>query len=272
MPARTASAPVALLLLLLGALGTAEGAHAETEVYRPRHRLAAELQPLAQTALGADGHAVVDPGSNALVMVGTPESLAAARELLAEVDRALRNVEIHYARKTRSELEAEGVRVRWSAEAGPVRIGNAVRAEPGAEVRIAGREASGRDELSGRLRVLEGQTGRIETGSVVAYETGGRWHRRTELLEASSGFQVTPRILADGRVRLALRPYDARPTAEGGLAVHGAETELVLEPGETAVLGGLARDAARRADRDLSGSARSAGREELLLLVRVETP
>lgn len=271
-PMRCVRALAAALLLVAGELALAGPARAETEVYRPRHRLAAELLPLVETALGAGGRAVIDPGSNALVLIGTPEALAEARALLAELDRALRNVEVRYAQKTRAELEAAGIEVRWRADVGPVRIGNAVRRGPGADVRVLGRDDERDGSLAGRVRVLEGHTGRIETGSLVATETGGRWHRHTELVDASSGFEVTARILADGRVRLALRPYGARPTADGRIATSGAETTLVLEPGETAVVGGLDRAAVQRTDRALSGSIRAEGREETLLLVRVETP
>lgn len=271
MPSRPVRSAVVLLLLALAA-APALPARADMEVYRPRHRLAAELLPLAETALGERGRAVLDPGSNALVLMGDPEALARARAVLTELDAARQTVRVHYARRSRAALEAAGVEVRWRAEAGPLRIGNAVGREPGAELRLLGAEGRAEGGLAGSLRVLEGETGRIETGTVVPFETGGRWHRRTQLVDASSGFEVTPRILGDGQVRVALRPYEARPTAEGGLATSGAETVLVLEPGETTVLGGLARRTATDAAGILSGAARAEAEEEQLLLLRVETP
>lgn len=258
--------------LLLGALGAAGMARAETQVYRPQHRLAAELLPFAETALGGRGRAVVDPGSNALVLLGPAEALADARALLAEMDRALRNVRLHYAEKTRAELDAAGLDVRWSVEQGPVRIGNARRRETGVEVRAEDRETRRREGLAGRVSVLEGQSARIETGRTIPVETGGFRHRRTQLLEASSGFEVTPRILGDGRIRLELRPYGARLLPDGRIATSGAETVLVLSPGETAVLGGLGRDEDVASSDTLSGAGRREVREERLLLIRAELP
>ena len=39
------------------------------ELYRPKHRLAEELLPLAQTALAGEGNAAVDAGTNSLLLV-----------------------------------------------------------------------------------------------------------------------------------------------------------------------------------------------------------
>jgi type II secretory pathway component GspD/PulD (secretin) len=270
-PCRSPARALALVLLALGALAAGEArAQAQAEVYRPQHRLAAELLPLAETALGAEGRAVIDPGSNALVLVGPPAAIAGALALLREMDRRMRNVVIQYQERSREELDAAGAEVRWSLSEGPVRIGNARLPADGLDVR-AGSAASDRAESRrGSLTVLEGQTGRIDLGTRVPYETGTLGRRRVEFIDASSGFEVTPRVLGDGRVRLALRPYGARVEADGSVATSGAETVLVLAPGETAVLGGFDQGLDAAARLTGRGAAQQQRRSNRLLLIRAQ--
>lgn len=261
------------LLALVWVAAAASHAQSQAEVYRPQHRLASELLPLAETALGGQGSAVLDPGSNALVIVGPPAAVASALELLREMDRRLRNVVIRYEERSTEELDAAGAEVRWSLAEGPVRIGNArlpAGAESGVDVRAHGTASDRTGNLSGTLTVLEGQTGRIDLGTKVPYETGTLRHRRVEFVDANNGFEVTPRVMGDGRVRLELRPYGARVQPDGTIATSGAATVLVLAPSETAVLGGFDQgvDAATR----LTGRAAAQKRERSnrLLLISAQ--
>src|SRR5262249_42676935 len=63
------------LLWLALALVLARPAAADSVVYRPRSRLAEELLPLADAALAGEGRAVVDPGTNSLVLLGPRPAL-----------------------------------------------------------------------------------------------------------------------------------------------------------------------------------------------------
>ncbi len=259
-----------LALSWLASLAAAPPAAAAAEVYRARHRTAEQLLPLAETALAGEGSVAVDPGTNALVLVGEPAALARAIALLESQDRALRNVVLRYESRRAEELEAEGIGVAWSVGGGDVRVGNVARREPGVDLRVGGIAGERRGELAGTLRVLEGRSGRISTGSWIPYTVGSRWRRETTWVAAESGVEVHPRILGDGRVQLELFPFEASP--EGGGAIRGASaaTTVVVEPGRTVAFGGIARDASGSVRSPVAGAARAAGGEERVLLVTVE--
>jgi type II secretory pathway component GspD/PulD (secretin) len=108
---RPAAARVAAgICILAGLLLVALPGLAEMRVYRAQHRTASELLPLAQAALEAEGTAVVDARTNALVLVGTADALDRATALLDRLDRALRTVVLHYEVLDRERFEGGGSR------------------------------------------------------------------------------------------------------------------------------------------------------------------
>jgi type II secretory pathway component HofQ len=261
---------VAAVLAALWLLGLAVPAAAASRVYKAQHRTAEELLPLAQAAVGAEGSVVIDPNTNSLVILGSERAIAEALALLAQQDQRLRSVVIQYREESVAELDEAGVDVRWSAGSGPVRIGNVVSPEPGVDVRAASSARGERGHRGGTLRVLEGQTGRIETGTQIPYQAGGWRNPTTQFVNAASGFEVRPRILGDGRVRLELRPFGAQPAADGTIAVQGAETVVVVRPGETVVVGGMRQDVDMRMQGS-RGAANRRGTDRQVLLVTVAT-
>lgn len=271
------SAGLGLALLLAAA-----PARAESSVYRAQHRTAEELLPLAKAALAGQGNAVADPGTNSIVLLGPPGAVAEARALLEAQDRALRTVIVHYEERRRSELEESGIDVRWSAGTGAVRVGNAVRrGDDGTRVviRPEATERQGDARTAGTLRVLDGQAGRITTGQNVPVETGrvladGRGRRLavvdTHRVDADTGFEVRPRVLGDGQVRLEIRPFGARVQPDGTIATSGATTTVVLqEGGEPAVIGGLGSGVTSGSS-SLSGRSARTSRDDRVLLLSVE--
>jgi len=270
---------VALAISLACALAGAR-ASADSQVYRPAHRLAAELLPLAEAALAGEGSAVADEGTNSLVLVAPRPALARALELLAQQDRALRSVVVHYETQRVGDLEAEGARVAWQLDAGSVRVGNVVLPGRGTAVAVQP-EAGGRrerDTQQGMLRVLEGQSGRIASGVEVPVVSRRATRFGVEEsvvhLQADSGLDVTPRVLGDGRVRLELAPFDARVGAGLGagpvVARSGAQTSVTVAPGEQVVVGSHASAATHGSGDLFSGAARSRTSEQSVLVVWVE--
>jgi type II secretory pathway component HofQ len=261
-------------------LTLAAAAAADMRVYEPRHRLAAELLPLAEVALAGEGSAAADPGTNSLVLLGPAPALARAVALLEQQDRALRNVVVHYESRRAVDLETQGIRVVWQASAGAARVGNVILPERDSFVAVAPEAARdrGRGGTQGVLRILEGQTGRIAAGVEVPVTTRSIDRRgvreTTSFVTAASGFEVTPRPLADGRVHLEFAPFEERfgASLHTGPVVErsGAASNITVAPGETVALGGLARDASSRGEDAFSGGSDRTAREEQLLLVRVE--
>lgn len=268
------------LLGLALALLASPPAGADSLVYRPRQRLASELLPLAQAALAGEGSVVADPGTNSLVLLGPRAALDRALELLAQQDRALRNVTVHYESRRVDELESEGLRVDWQVVSGNVRLGNVVL--PRREGVVAVRPEADRERESGgvqgMLRVLEGQPGRISTGVDVPVATrtltpyGVR--EDSAFVQAESGFDVTPHVLGDGRVRLDFAPFEERlgPRVIGGPVVERttAATSTTVAPGVKVAIGGLARDSTANGRRSFSGFGSARAHEERVLVVWVE--
>jgi len=263
----------------LVALAAATAA-ADTLVYRPRSRLAEELLPLAQAALAGEGNAVVDPGTNSLVLLAPAPALARARALLEQQDQALHNVVVHYESRRASELASAGLRVDWQVASGALRVGNVLA--PGAGSFVAVRpeagEARERGGSQGMLRVLEGQPARIAAGVEVPVTTRSvsRYgvQTSTAFVQAQSGFDVLPRVLGDGRVRLDIAPFDARVTGSaGGLPVvarSGSATSVTVAPGDRVVVASLAGDSSASGAGLASGGSTSRSHDEQFLVVWVE--
>jgi hypothetical protein len=255
------------LTLALALWCAAAPAHAEraTHVYRAKHRLAQELLPIAQAGLGDAGSAVVDRGTNSLVLIGEPAAIEAALALLAAQDQRQRTVVLRYESRTIAELEASGVRVEWSVRSGGVRVGNA-RGESGLALLRRGRSARESGSFSGQLRLVDGGSGRISTGTALPIVRRGRRGTSTEFVRAESGFEARARVLGDGRVRVRLFPFETQPGAGGSLDFSAAETEVELASGETAVIGELSTGATQRDAAPASRDDAEAREERVLLL------
>jgi hypothetical protein len=158
---------------------------------------------------------------------------------------------LRYESHRLSELQANGYRIDWSVRAGGVRVGN-VRLPGGASgARIRSRDEALREKSSfrGELRLIEGTSGRISSG-IEAPITVRRGRRvGDDLVRAETGFEASARVLGNGRVRVALSPFEEELVGRGSVELSAAETQLELESGQTVVLGELRteRDATRRA-------------------------
>ena len=83
------------------------------------------------------------------------------------------------------------------------------------------------------------------------------------------GQEARPRVLGDGRVELALRPFDESVRRDGAIEHTGADTVVVLAPGATVALGGIVRVESERHG-TLSGAGARGASQESVLLVTVE--
>jgi type II secretory pathway component GspD/PulD (secretin) len=264
---------------LLVALALASGAPAsgapQAEVYRVQHRSAEELLPYAEAALGSEGRAVVDPGSNSLVLIcERSDLLRSALALLRAQDRALRTVVLDYQSQRESELVSQGIRIDWGVATGGLRIGNLIVPPGQSRVRVAAQAEHGSSNasLGASVRILEGRSARIASGETVPLATRQRGGVTTTLVPADSGLEAYARVLGDGRVLLELRPFEARFQRDGRIETAEASTTLTLEPGKTVVIGGLsgAQGAASLDGFAGTGSGRTRDERVLLLTVRIE--
>jgi len=262
------------LVLLIGFLASPADAQRRVEIYKVQFRIAEELLPLAEIAMGSAAGVTLDRGTNTLVLMGDAETVAATVALLASQDRALRTVVIRYESMTTRELLARGYEIRWHAATGNSRIGNVrVRssADASVDVRTKAELRKLTDSFRSTMRVTEGARTRIETGTIVPFGVSGPSGTTTEYVDASTGFEADARILGDGRVRIDLESFAAEPVGEAGsIASTLASTQVVVEPGDTIVVANSDRsnDEVRR---QRLGSKQSATRrEEAVWVLHVE--
>jgi type II secretory pathway component GspD/PulD (secretin) len=263
-----------LLTLLVCAAGIA---HAQTvEVYRAQHRSAEELVPVAATAMAGEGRAVVDRASNSVILSGPRAAVDRALGLLSSIDIRRRTVALRYESTRETELASQGIEVQWSVRSGGVRVGNVRARGDGArvDIRLRDRSRTSGSRTVGQLRIADGETGRISTGVAVPITTrtvergpfGPVVRESTTTVNAETGIEARPRVLGDGRIELALFPFDAQLTPSGAIRGRSADTVIVVEPGETVAIGGLTQSTARSST-GLGGATRTEQTEDLLLLV-----
>ena len=237
-------------------------------MYKPKHRLAAELLPIAQAGLGGEGSAVVDAGTNSIVLIGERPAVASALALVEEQDRRPRTIVLRYESRRLSELEESGVRVEWSVRSGGVRVGNARFPAGSSGLRLSARERAERERssFSGVLRLLEGRSGRISSGTQLPVTVRRHSGHASELVSVESGFDARARVLGDGRVHVELAPFEGSLAGARRIETAAAETELDVQPGETVVVGELRAQRSLDADAPAARSDEESSDERVLLL------
>jgi len=272
-PTRAVLAATAGLLLILAASTNAESAML---VYKAKHRSAEELLPLVRTVLGEEGSAEVDARTNSLVLLGSPHAIGRVRALLSQQDRRPRSVILHYEAQSLSDLSARGYRVSWAVTGDSFRMGNVLPPTAGiprsstVDARAGSVQGNRRESFTGTLRVLDGTSGRIATGSTFPVSTQYGPSVSTTMVSAVSGFEAHAVILGDGRVQLELDPFQDRVESGGVIAHTGASTTLVVTPGQTVVVGGLGQSVSGGESSAVARRIEGASASDRVLVIRVE--
>lgn len=259
--------------LALALLPAAARAQRRVEIYEAKHRTAEELVSLAQAVMAESGGVEVDARTNALVLIGDAEAVEEALAVLSSQDRALRTVILRYDTRRVRELAAQGFQLRWTASTGELRLGDVRLApDPGSAIRANATASTQRlvETFSGVLRVGEGEATRIETGTIVPFATRGPSGSSTEFVNATTGFDAKPRILADGRVQVDLAAFARELRPDLAIDSMAASTLVTLKPGALVVVGSTGRaGTGSRADRFEGARAERRG-DETVLLLRVD--
>ena len=149
-----------LVLLVLLCAVTISQADRAMKVYRVEHRAAADLVASVEVALGEEGSAALDAGTNSIVLSGSPAPLERALAVLQTQDRERRTVVVTAELMTLSGLDAAGYRIEWEAGQGRLKIGSRELDDPLREPRAGRRLQSRRNkELRSALRILGAVSG-----------------------------------------------------------------------------------------------------------------
>lgn len=289
----------------------------ETRVIKLAHAPAKDVAAVLAKAGEALGVvAAPDLSSNALVLSGTRASLERTQRVVSELDRPRRRVLleakiVEVLRSARRDLGIEwkiagdiGGEVKFpppQSDAGSAAVLIATGGASALDARISAMEADGRLRVVSRPSVvmIEGSPATIESvrilrirlpsqgtvvgGEVVEAPTSGR---ATEDIPVGVRLEVTPAIRSASRVLLRIRakssslgaplPPDDIPEELSRMV----DAEVLVANGETAVLGGLSREAGTNNGAGVPGVRRVPGlgllfgkktvadeQEELLILV-----
>lgn len=244
-----------ILLLLFGLLPSL--LLADTIEIIPLHnRSAEELIPLIQPMLGPSD-AISGEGS-LIILRASPATQAEVRQMLAEIDRAPRNLVISVS--SSSEDARAGSSARGRIDIGP--DGTRVQGTLGSREGAVGRAATQ------QIRVLEGMPAMLHVGEethrvdpmVVPYAGGYAVVPSTTTRATGRWLRVIPRLQGQ-QVLLDIEPEEAYPDPRHHrtLEVQRLSTSVVVPLGQWVPLGGL--DSQEQRSSGWSSSTRSQSSE-----------
>jgi hypothetical protein len=203
------------------------------EVIDLKHRTAQELMPALQPMIAQGGS--LSGQDYKLFVRTTSANLAELRRVIAQLDRAPRQLYVSVRNASQQQIEREGVSIAGSLSTEDAR----------ARVDVEDRHSQRDGEGIASVAVLEGSSALVNNGSSVPIVTavaagGGRrpWvAAQTELRDLSNGFLVTPRVNGD-RVILDVS-QQAQSMRNGVIDSQKLQTQVSGRLGEWLALGGV---------------------------------
>ncbi|MFQ5600526.1 MAG: secretin N-terminal domain-containing protein [Candidatus Krumholzibacteriia bacterium] len=242
----------------------------ETEVVRVEFADAKELKQSLAEILTQRGTIQVDARTNALIVSDIPYSVAKITNMARELDSRTQQVEIVSKLVDVSADDSQNLGIQWSAAnimAGNLLGGAGVTAPTSGAVgglRIGSVQSWGQLDMmldalarSKRAKIISNpnittvnnREAKILVGAkiplIVADEAG---NAITQLTTVGIQMRVTPHVNSDRTITLDLHPevseLSAQATVQGGVIINTSEadTRVVVDNGDTAIIGGLIRD------------------------------
>lgn len=257
--------------VLMAILFTPAAARAELEIIPLHHRTVDQVLPVLQPLVEPGG--VLTGQNNQLIIRTSAQNLAEIRRVLASIDTPQRRLMISVRYGAELRASGQGVDVRGTVRSNEVAISNERIPSDRSRVTVRARssDASVSEQVDQRIQVLEGGHAFIATGEsrpvrqgVVTVTPHGRTVTQgTEFQEASTGFEVVPRVSGD-RVTLEIAPRRetfGAPVGRGGARTvesQRAATTVSARLGEWFEIGGVGESRETSASGIGSRSAASA--------------
>jgi type II secretory pathway component GspD/PulD (secretin) len=259
---------LALLLLLLQTIALAESVVEVISVY---YRPASEIEPLLLPLLEGSDHIVANGDS--LIVKTSPERLQTISNLIRKLDIPLNNLLITVIQSdslTADQLNA-GIGFDVYGGGNPNQFGGRVYGQ-GAIV-----NSTRNNRNTQTIRTTDGATAHIKVGAVYPltnYQVypGAYGYPNmsssTQLVEATTGFAVTPRLVGQ-QVVMDVSPWSDRFNNQGQLQTQAAETSIRANIGEWVDLGGVDESGQSNSNGILSYT-RQTRQNNLHILVKVD--
>jgi type II secretory pathway component GspD/PulD (secretin) len=257
---------VIVLLALCGDLKAQPGAAVVQIMSRPAASLIGAVRPL----LGESGG--VSAFHDKLIIRGSPEQIAAAKALIAELDRPARRLIIEVRQASQVDLSSQ--RFDYGARTDNVELG---RVPPGQRAKLGFQrlQTRGRTDALQRVQALDGQPAMIRVGqSVPVYQTyqqviGNQVVQSFDVRyrDADRGFIALPRIHGKD-VTVEIYQQDDRPTRYGRFDTQSASTILRGQIGEWLTLGSVG-DSRDDTGNQIGGHVSTRRAEDRRLMLRI---
>ncbi len=220
----------------------------------------------------------VDPRTNIIIYSDYPARVRRAREILAQLDRPTPQVLIEARIVQATDTFARALGIDWSAQYDvedgnpafrwainlPVAATSSAALSIGKllnttfwtlDIMLSANESVGNVKIISAPRVLtlDGVEATISQGDEIPYLQMSQDGVATEFKEAVLELKVTPHITPDQKVRLEIaakkdQPGQERQTPLGpavGIQTRKVETELLIDSGDTIVIGGVLENTER---------------------------
>jgi hypothetical protein len=218
---------------------------AEVDVIKVQYRRAAELVPIVQTMLSAEGTVTVSERTNSLVVVDTPEAIQRVHAYLERFDQPVEQVRIRVRFDTTGADEEQAVATRGRYSSDDLSVTTGGKERDGIDISVADRERRQKSYSESFVVAMTGSPAFIITGKEIPYHNGSPFYRRyapgggtTTWQKVESGFEVTPIIVGD-TAHLKIVPrlaYDDRKDAV--IRFFAAQKELTAPLGQWVEIGG----------------------------------
>jgi type II secretory pathway component GspD/PulD (secretin) len=239
------SAILCFCLILVEALPGSVAPAGEVAVIKVQYRRAAELVPVVQSMLSAEGTVTVSQRTNSLVIVDTPEAIQRVHAYLDQFDRPVEQVRIHVRFHTQGADQERTIEARGRVSNDDLAVATGGRRRDGLDISVEDRRRRQTGNSEAFVVAMSGSPAFIRAGQQIPYRRSSAFFRRhgprdhtVAWQNAESGFEVTPTVVGDN-VHLKIVPritYDDRQDA--AVRFFEAQTELTAPIGQWVEIGG----------------------------------
>lgn len=236
------------------------------------NRSASELQQLISPLLENSEHIIANRSS--LIIKASPSRQLEIKHLIKKLDTQLSNLSITVIQSNTRTAAA----LNASANVNLTIINNRSNNYSG---RIHGHYANTEDlsnnDSQQKIHTLDGKPAYIKTGKIHPIQNISIYNssfgypvisNNTQLIEASTGFQVTPR-LSGKQVILEVTPWSDKMNRNGVLSSQSGHTTIRVNLGEWIEIGGIEQQSQHNTNRVLS-HAYSTNNKSMKILIKVE--
>jgi type II secretory pathway component GspD/PulD (secretin) len=260
------------LLLLLFMVSAPTLAESVVEVISVYNRPASEIQPLLMPLLENTDQIVANGDS--LIVKTTPERVQTITNIIRKLDNPLNNLLITIIQSrdvTAAQLNAG---IGFDIQVPLQQPGNVRGNVQGYYNQSQGQNNRQNTQT---IRTLEGVPAHIKAGNIVpitnyqTYRDGYGYpyeSRSTQLVEATTGFEVTPRLVGQ-QVMLDVSPWSDNINAQGQFQTQEANTSIRANLGEWVDLGGVNENTQSSGNTPF-GYNNQSGQNNLHILVKVD--